>query len=185
MAETTGNKNTGDGNLEALRASLITECAEQSGNTVYTSTEFYIYLRFLRFWRGLLWILAVVASSIAASSAVSDLGIPSVVVAGLTLAGVLLPGVIKALKIEEAIDAYAVQAGLFKNAEGALRRAANVWSNKTMEEFEAEARTAIALLDEARLTSLTPPEWAFKLAQWKIGKGDYTPDPLPKKDEAQ
>lgn len=74
--------------------------------------------------------------------------------------------------------AYAAKAGAFKNAEGALRRAANVWSNKPYEEFEKDARQALAQLDEARKGSLTPPEWCFKAAQRKVKSGDYDPDPV-------
>jgi len=181
MAGDTRNGSASDGDVAALRASLIKECGEQAGNSVYTSTTFYIYLRRLRFCQGALWVLAVLASTVAASSVVGDLGIPPVVVAGMTLAGVLLPGVIKALKLDDQIQAYSEQAGQFKNAEGALRRAADVWSNKDIEAFEQEARSALQLLDETRLKSLTPPEWVFKKAQKKVKKGDYDPDPLPAK----
>lgn len=116
------------------------------------------------------------ASTIAASTAVSSFNLPPVIIAGLTLSGVLLPGVGKALKLDESIENYSKQAALFKNAEAALQRASSVWANKPIEEFEAEAKSAMALLDEARSVSLTPPEWAFKEAQAKVKSGDYDPD---------
>lgn len=176
MAENIREQGADGSEVDQLRASLKKECADQSKNTLYTSTSFYIWLRVLRFRRTAIWILAVIASTIAASSAVTDLQIPALLVAGLTLAGVLLPGVVKALKLDDTIEKFAKQAALFKYSESALRRASDVWSNKSIEDFEKEARAAFESLDEARLESLTPPEWCFKAAQKKIQSGDYTPD---------
>lgn len=176
MAENTGEHGSGRGNVDELRVALTRQCATESRNTLYTSTSFFIWLRSLRFFRGSIWVSAVVCSTVAASSAIKDFGLPPLIVAGLTLAGVLLPGVVKALKIDEAIEQYSARAAMFKNAEAALQRAAQVWSNKDIEDFEREARTALGLLDEARSVSLTPPEWAFKMAQAKVKSGDYDPD---------
>lgn len=173
-----------DTNISGVRMkdTLRTECLEQARNTLYTSTSFYIWLRCLRFWRGSIWFAAVACSTVAASSIVSDFGWPAPVVAGLTLAGVLLPAVVKALKLDETIEAYSEQAAKFKNVEGRLGRAGRVWSEASSEVFESEARSAFEDLDEARLQSLTPPEWCFKKAQKKIQTGDYDPDPI--NDEA-
>ncbi len=178
MAEDLRDNDYKDGNLDLLRTALKKECQEQSNNTVYTSTSFYIWLRWLRIGRGLLWIVAVAASAIAASSILTDNEVPPLAIAALTLVGVLIPGIIKALNLDETIDAYSRQAGLFKNVEGALRRAAEVWSNKQFSDFEAEARAALTQLDDARRDSLTPPEWCFKRAQKKVQTGDYDPDPV-------
>lgn len=161
-----------------MKDTLRIECLEQARNTLYTSTSFYIWLRHLRLWRGSIWVLAVVCSTVAASSIVSDFALPNALVAGLTLAGVLLPAVVKALKLDETIEAYSDQAAKFKNVEGRLGRAGRVWSEGAVELFEEEARAAFADLDEARLVSLTPPEWCFKRAQKKIQTGDYDPDPV-------
>lgn len=161
-----------------MKENLRTECLEQARNTLYTSTSFYIWLRCLRSWRALIWFSAVVCSTVAASSIVSDFGWPAPVVAGLTLAGVLLPAVIKALKLDEIIEAYSDQAAKFKNVEGRLGRAGRVWSEGSPELFEKEARSAFDDLDRSRLVSLTPPEWCFKRAQKKIQTGDYDPDPI-------
>ena len=121
-----------------MKETLRTECLEQARNTLYTSTSFYIWLRCLRFWRALIWFAAVVCSTVAASSIVSDFGWPAPVVARLTLAGVLLPAVIKALKLDEAIEAYSDQAAQFKSVEGRLGRAGRVWSEGSPELFEKE-----------------------------------------------
>ncbi len=161
-----------------MKESLRTECLEQARNTLYTSTSFYIWLRWLRFWRALIWFAAVVCSTVAASSIVSDFGWPASVVAGLTLAGVLLPAVVKALKLDETIELYSEQAAKFKNVESRLGRAGRIWSEGSPELFEKEARSAFEDLDKARLVSLTPPEWCFKRAQKKVQSGDYDPDAL-------
>ncbi|GKY89307.1 hypothetical protein [Sinisalibacter aestuarii] len=177
MAEDIRNSDPRDGDLNAAHAALISECREQSRNTLYTSTSFFIWLRFLKKVRAALWVAAAISGAAAASTVLSKHQNMELVVAGLALLGVILPGAIKALQLDDAINAYAKRAGEFKNVEGALRRAANVWSNKPYDEFEKEARAALAQLDEARKGSLTPPEWCFKGAQRKIKSGDYEPDP--------
>lgn len=165
-----------NGDAMTLVESLTKQCADESRNTLYTSTSFYIYLRRLRFRRAALWVIAGVSSTIAASAVVAEFSMNPVLVAGLTLAGVVLPGIVKATKLDEKIEAYEKQAAAFKKAEAHLERAAKVWSKKAVEEFEIEARSAQELLDTARSVSLTPPEWAFKAAKLKIQSGDYDPD---------
>lgn len=164
------------GNLTAAHAALVKECHDQSRNALYTSTNFFIWLRTLKIARAVLWILATVSGAVAASTAVKSQEGMELFVAGLALLAVIFPGAIKALNLDDTIETYAAKSGEFKNAEGALRRAANIWSNKSYEEFEEEARKALADLDEARKGSLTPPEWSFKLAQWKVKSGAYDPD---------
>lgn len=162
--------------LNGAHKALQTECSEQSRNALYTSTSFYIWLRCLKLIRTGVWILAVVASGAAASTAISKLEGLESLVAGLALLGVILPGTIKATKLEETISQYEKAAAKFKHAENSLRRAADVWSNKAYAEFEVEAKRALAELDSARKSSLTPPEWCFKSAQKKVQSGDYDPD---------
>ena len=99
-------------------------------------------------------------------------------VAGLALLGVILPGVIKAVRLDETISAYEAAAAHYKVVEGELRRAAVIWSNKPSVEFEQEARNALTSLDNARASSMTPPEWCFRAAQKKVKSGDYDPDEI-------
>lgn len=159
-----------------MKEKLKRECLEQSRNTLYTSTTFFIWLKYLRVIRGAIWFLAAVCGTAAASTVIADFAVPKLLTAGMTLAGVLLPAVIKALNLDETIDAYAEQAAHFKNVEGRLGRAGRVWSEKSEEEFEKEAREAFADLDKARLASLTPPDWCFRAAQKKVQNGNYDPD---------
>lgn len=129
MAEDIRTKDPRDGDLSAAHDALKKECREQSRNSLYTSTSFYIWLRFLKISRAILWTLAAISGAAAASAVLTEQDNLKVVVAGLALLGVILPGAIKALKLDDAIEAYANKAGEFKNVEGSLRRSANVWSN--------------------------------------------------------
>ncbi len=178
MAQDIRRGDPSSGDLKAAHAALRLECAQQSRNTVYTSTNFYIWLRWLKLIRGAIWIAAVISSAVAASTAISKQPGVEAVIAGLALLSVILPGLIKALKLDETITAYEKAAAAFKTVEGSLRRAAEVWSHKPFAEFEVEARKALADLTAAQQTSLTPPEWCFRAAQRKVQSGDYDPDPL-------
>ena len=176
MAEDIRISGPRNGDLTAAHAALVKECLEQARNTLYTSTSFFIWLRTLKFLRAVLWVLAAASGAAAASTVLSSREDMELVIAGLALLAVILPGATKALNLDDAIKAYAEHAGAFKNAEGELRRAANVWSNKTFDDFEKDAKFALSQLDEARRSSLTPPEWCFKSAQRKVKSGDYDPD---------
>ncbi len=176
MAESIWAENPGDGDLNGAHAALKKECGELAHNTIYTSTSFYIWLRWLKTIRSIIWIAAVICSTAAASAAISKKPDLEIMIAAFSLLGVILPGVMKALKLDETISSYEETAAAFKKAEGRLRRAANVWSNETFDEFKQKASIAISDLEEAQKASLTPPEFCFKAAQRKVQSGDYEPD---------
>lgn len=178
MAEDIRTYDPGTGDLIAAHTALVRECAEQARNTIYTSTTFYIWLKWLKGVRGVLWVLAAASGAGAASTALNNSDEHQLIVAALALLAVIIPGAIKALKLDDTISAYETAAAKFKNAEGELRRAANVWSHKPYAEFEAEARKALADLDGARDASLTPPNFCFRAAQRKVKSGDYDPDEM-------
>lgn len=90
------------------------------------------------------------------------------IVAFLCLMAVASPALTKALKLDDTISGYENAAAQFKVIEGKLRRAANIWSNKPLVEFEGEVRSALDELDELGQKSLTPPEWCFKAVQIKV-----------------
>lgn len=176
MAEDIRTSDPRNGDLTAAHAALVKECCEQARNTLYTSTSFFIWLRTLKILRAVLWVLAAASGAVAASTVLSSREDMELMIAGLSLLAVILPGATKALDLDDSIKAYAETAGALKNAEGALRRAANIWSNKPYDDFEKDAKSALLQLDEARNGSLTPPEWCFKSAQRKVKSGDYDPD---------
>ncbi len=157
-------------------AALVRECEREEENCLYTSASFYIWVRCLRYVRGALWIGAVTGSAVAASHILR--GDPSyrIFMAAAALAAVTLPGIGRAMRIDAAIRDYAAAATAFKNLQSEFRRAARVWSLKPNPEFESEARKLFRLINEARKPSLTPPEFCFRLAQWKIKKGHYKHD---------
>ena len=99
--------------------------------------------------------------------------------AAVALAAVILPGIGRAVRIDPAIGDYATAAAAFKNLQGEFRRAAHVWSQKPFPEFEAEARSLFQAMNGTRKPSLTPPEFCFRLARWKIEKGHYEFDEDP------
>lgn len=180
MAEDLRTYDPRQGDLSAAHSALKKECAEQSRNTLYTSTSFYIWLRWLKGARVLLWVMAGAAGAAAASASLTKLFSSyehkDLITAGLSLLAVILPGVIKGIGLDEVIQTYAARANELKTVEGALRRAANVWSHRPYDEFEKAAREALDKLDAARSGSLTPPEWCFKRAHKKIKAGHYDPD---------
>lgn len=176
MAENLRHDDPDDDRLRTARVELVSECAREGENCLYTSTSFYIWLRCLRWIRGALWVGAAVASAVAASHILR--GDPSnrIWMAAAALAGVVLPGVGRALRLDSAIRDYAAAAAAFKNLQGEFRRAEKIWSQKPFPEFEGEARKLFRAMNEARKPSLTPPEFCFWLARRKIKKGHYRSD---------
>ena len=159
-----------------MKDALISECAKEEENALYTSTNFFIWLRILKGVRAALWIGGAVGSIFAASHILRGVGDGKIVMAAFALAGVLLPGIGKAIKIDSMIRDYSEAAAKFKNLQGEFRRARLVWSHKPLADFEDEARRLFKTMNEARKPSLTPPEWCFKLAQRKIKAGHYDHD---------
>ena len=176
MARDFRHDDPADAALIAARAALIEECQREEESCLYTSTSFYIWLRALKTTRAILWVLGAAGSIVSAKSILGGAQEHPILMAGLALAGILMPALVKVVRLDSAIKDYAAAAASFKNLEGEFRRAARVWSNKPFAEFEADARKIFRGMSEARKPSLTPPEWAFRCAQRKIKRGDYTKD---------
>jgi hypothetical protein len=165
-----------DHSLATGREALITECRDEEESCLYTSTAFYIWLRWLKAARALLWAGGAIGSLLAASQILKGSADYRFTAALAALAGVLLPALVKALRLDAAIRDYTKAAGQFKNLQGEFRRLAAVWSYKEFPEFEQHARRAFIAMNEARKPSLTPPEICFRLARRKIRRGHYAPD---------
>ena len=176
MAKDLRHDDSNEGRLNEACAALVRECEREEENCLYTSTSFFIWVRCLRYLRGVLWIGAVAGSAVAASHILR--GDPSyrILMAAAALAAVILPGIGRAVRIDAAIRDYAAAAAAFKNLQSEFRRAVQVWSLKPYPEFESEARKLFRLMNEARKPSLTPPEFCFRLARRKIGRGHYEHD---------
>jgi hypothetical protein len=174
MAKDIRDNDSGD--CDVIVAPLVEECRNEEENCLYTSTSFYIWLRWLKGFRAALWVGAAVGSGLAASYILrGDLAF-RVTMAFAALAGVLLPAVGRALHLDATIQDYTVAAGRFKNLQAEFRRAAQVWSLKPFPQFEDETRRLFKAMAEARKPSLTPPEIIFRLARRKIRKGHYSFD---------
>ena len=91
------------------------------------------------------------------------------------LAG-LLSTIYSALKLDTHIAEAKTAAGELTNLRDSFRQAAMVSSKKSFEEFESEFAKLRVRLDKVRTMGLTPPELFFKLAQRKVGSGDYSFD---------
>lgn len=159
-----------------MTAALVAECAREEENALYTSTIFFIWLRFLKGVRAALWVLAVLGSTLAASHILRGAPNMKLIMATAALAGVLLPGIVRVLRLDTAIRDYAEAAGKLKNLQAEFRRARLVWSAKPFAEFEAEAKKLFKAMNDVRKPSLTPPEFCFWLAQRKIKAGHYEHD---------
>lgn len=159
-----------------MKDQLIIECAREEDNALCTSTSFFIWLRWLKTFRALLWVGAVICSAVAASHILRGSPDMKILMALAALGGVILPGIGRALRLDATIRAYEDAAGKLKNLQGEFRRARLVWSNKPLEEFEAEARKLFKAMNEVRKPSLTPPEICRWLASRKIKAGHYAHD---------
>ena len=175
MAKDLRDHDPADGGV-IMKDALIAECAKEEENALYTSTNFYIWLRFLKGFRAALWLGAAVGSVLAASHILRGSEDAKLMIATCVLAGVLLPAIGRALKLDTCIRDYAEVAAKFKNLQGEFRRARLVWSNKALGDFEEEACKIFKAMNDARKPSLTPPEFCFKLAQKKIKAGHYDHD---------
>jgi hypothetical protein len=67
VAEDIRRDDPADGDLTLAKAALVDECAREEENALYTSTIFFIWLRFLKAMRAMLWAGAALGSALAAS----------------------------------------------------------------------------------------------------------------------
>jgi hypothetical protein len=154
---------------------LALECKRLAESCLYTSTSFFIWLRFTR-WVKIFFIAApLVLGSLASWKLLVgyDLAEVKVFTAICSFLAGLLPSMYAALKFDDHIEEAKHLAGEFKNLQDRFRQAAMVSSRKPFADFEADFKLLMDRLEQARSASLTPPEWCFKLAQWKIKTGDY------------
>jgi hypothetical protein len=157
---------------------LVEECLDLSSSCLYTSTNFYIWLKVLRGLRTAFVIVPLVLGSLATWTVLTTLQSPGLklLVAALAFFAGLLPTVYRALKFDDNVGLCAEQASEFKNLQDRFRQCAKISSLKSFSEFEAEFHPLMKRLEKARRPSYTPPEWCFKLAQRKVKSGDYDPD---------
>jgi hypothetical protein len=161
---------------------MVSECRDQSRNCIYTSTSFFIWLRFLRTVGLVLTVVPLILGSLASWKLLtqSDLDSIKLVIAALAFFAGIIPTISRALRLDRRITQCRELAAEFKNLQDEFRQCANISSLKPFSEFDADFRRAMKRLEQARKPSYTPPEWCFKRAQRKVQSGDYDPDPQPK-----
>src|SRR5882724_5785805 len=130
---------------------LALECKRLSESCLYTSTSFFIWLRFMR-WVKILFIAApLVLGSLASWKLLAgyDLQEVKALTAICSFLAGLLPSVYAALKFDDHLEEAKHLAGEFKNLQDRFRQAALVSSRKPFSEFEADFNSLIERLEQA------------------------------------
>jgi hypothetical protein len=155
---------------------LRTECFRLVETCLYTSTTFYIWLRFCRTVKVLFLIVPLICGSLSTWSVLTRSNanqLRDATALFAFLAG-LLPAVYAALKLDRHLDQCCRLAGEFMNLQDRFRYAADVSFHKSFAEFESDVQPLYRRLEKVRAESFTAPEWCFKRAQKKINRGHYT-----------
>ncbi len=157
---------------------LATECRRLSESCLYTSTSFYEFLKYVRFWNKVIPVLSIIFGGLATWKVLQENPTwQSKLCAGVfaLLAG-LLPTIYEALKLPHHIDLVERAAAEYKNLQDRFRQAALVSSRKPFADFEINFQALMERLEAVRQFGITPPERFFKYAQKKVQTGDYTFD---------
>lgn len=152
---------------------IETECKRQIESCLYTSTTLYIWLRTIRLTRTFFVLAPLILSGLAALG-LTKFSFPDYVVVLLTFAASLFPSLQYALKIETSMEQVAREASKFKNLQDRFRQVSTISIAQGKEVALREFGLAMEELNDARASSVTPPERHFKRAQEKIAAGDYT-----------
>lgn len=163
---------------KSQKSALVQECRRLSENCLYTSTSFFIWLRYRRGIKTIFTVTPLVLGSIASWQLLTaaDLQTVKVFVSACAFVAGVMPAVYAALKYDDQLSECEHAAAEFKNLQDRFRQVALVSSTKSYSEFEKDFNELVERLEQARQCSLTPPERFFKSAQSKVKSGDYTFD---------
>ena len=155
---------------------LIAECQRQEESCRYTSTSLYIWLRQARLIRKIFVCVPMVLGALATWSILKqpENELLKWVIATFALLAGLFPAIFEALKLDTQIDEIKREAAAYKNLQDRFRISANVMSKEPFDDFKVDFDNLMDRMDQARLSSITPPERCFKAAQAKIQSGDYS-----------
>jgi hypothetical protein len=163
---------------EEKRKKIQDECLRESESCLYTSTTLFIWLRILRIAKIFFIVAPLVLGGLGAWELLTAANIASVKIFASScsfLAG-LLPAIYTALKFDDSLDSVVRYASIFKNLQDEFRQAALIYSEDAVPSFQEHFERLMMKLNDARSSSITPPEWVFKLAQKKVKGGDYSFD---------
>jgi hypothetical protein len=164
--------------MASQKIELIKECRRQYDNCLYTATSLYIWLRWLRIVKLFFNIAPIVLGAFGSWRILATTTDPTTrgLAAAASFLGGLFSTVYSALKLDTHISEVKNAAGELTNLKERFRQAGLVSSKNSFEQFDAEFGKLQARVEKIRMVGLTPPDLFFKLAQRKIGKGDYSFD---------
>lgn len=154
---------------------LVSECRRQEESCLYTSTSLYIWLRQARSIRRVFVVAPIIFGALATWSVLDQPNSKWLLwlTASFALLAGLFPAVFTSLELDSEVATIARQAALFKNLQDRFRQAAEIAARGSFDEFQAEFNQLMDQLDDARSTSITPPERCFRAARKKIQAGHY------------
>lgn len=160
---------------DARTVALVQECKRQCESCLYTSAALYLWQKHARWWRALFLVAPIIFGGAASSEILTQTGgqVGSLVAAFCGLLAGFFPAIYVALNMDMRVVEISRSAGEFTNLRDRFRQAAEVKSFAPFEEFQTEFEVLMDRMDAARASSPPAPEWAFKAAQRKVGKGDY------------
>lgn len=159
--------------VEERTTRLIAECRRQEESCLYTSTSLYIWLRRSRLWQRVFIIAPIILGSLATWSVIDQPETKWLAGTCALLAG-FFPAIYEALKLDVHMDEIARHAAVFKNLQDRFRQLALVTALGSFDDFQAGFEQLMKQMEQARTSSLTPPERCFKKAQGKIQSGHYS-----------
>jgi len=153
---------------------LIKECLRQYDNCRYSSASLFIWKKYARVWRGAFLIFPIIFGGIASSQLLTAAGPKGKLIGAFCglIAG-MFPSISKSLNLDVHVESIQQAASEFTNLRDRFRRSATVTSFSEFEKFNTEVESLMDRLDSVRISAPPSPEWCFRMAQKKIGKGDY------------
>ena len=161
--------------IDPRTAHLVKECLRQFEACRQTAAALYIWQKHARFWRATFLIAPIILGGFAGSQILGQ-GAGEVGKIGAAFCSLLagfFPAIFKALNLDMHLTSISRSATEFTNLRDRFRQAAHVRSLEPLETFQAEFEALMDRMDAVRMAAPPAPEWCFREARQKIGKGDY------------
>ncbi len=154
---------------------LVKECLRQFEACRQTAAALYMWQKHARFWRATFLIAPIILGGFAGAQILGQsAGEAGKIGAAFcsVLAG-FFPAIFKALNLDMHLTSIGRSATEFTNLRDRFRQAAHIKSLESFETFQAEFESLMDRMDAVRMAAPPAPEWCFRAARKKIGKGDY------------
>ncbi|MDR4470408.1 MAG: hypothetical protein MRJ68_19280 [Nitrospira sp.] len=152
---------------------LIAECKRQEESCLYTSTALFEWLKSLRLWKRVFILAPIILGALATWPLFNDRSDFQWITGTCALLAGLSPAIYKGLDLDVSLDVVTKHAHLFKVLQDRFRVAWTVTALASSADFRKEFDALMNRMDEARSSSLTPPERFFEKARVKIQAGHY------------